>query len=64
MTISSPNGQTPTDLMLTPNWLDQKAGKGKVWPALGFQAQHVGRSDLGAEDRVVPMLQHQKLVVV
>src|SRR6516162_9484524 len=28
-TISLPNGQTPTDLMLTPNWPDQNAGNGR-----------------------------------
>src|SRR5499427_9944466 len=27
--ISLPNGQTPTDLMLTPNWPDQNAGNGR-----------------------------------
>src|ERR1700722_6656712 len=29
MTISSANGPTPTPLMLTPNWPDQKAGSGR-----------------------------------
>src|SRR5262245_57565943 len=28
-TISLPNGQTPTDLMFTPNWPDQNAGSGR-----------------------------------
>src|SRR6516164_27655 len=27
--ISSPKEQTPTDLMLTPNWPDQNAGSGR-----------------------------------
>ena len=28
-TISLPNGQTPTDLMFTPNWPDQNPGIGR-----------------------------------
>src|SRR6516164_8290656 len=33
--ISLPNGQTPTDLMLTPNWPDQNEGNGRCGQRLG-----------------------------
>src|SRR4029453_11226678 len=61
MTTCSPRGGTPTDLMLTPNWNDQKVGTWRYGPSLGFGVQHVVCRALGLFDRVAPMLEGQEL---
>ena len=62
MTTSSPMDGTPTDLMLTPNWEDQKAGTSRCGRRSRLGAEHVVRRDLGLRDRVAPVLQGQELV--